>query len=37
MPTTSARVAWRPDFDAALADANRQKRPVLVDFTAAPM
>ena len=32
-----AQIKWRHDVDAALADAKSQKKPVLVDFTAAPM
>jgi hypothetical protein len=35
--TSSREITWRHDFDAALADAARQGRAVLVDFTAAPM
>ena len=30
-------IHWRHDFDAALADARAQKRPLLLDFSAAPM
>jgi hypothetical protein len=30
-------IAWRRDFDAALADAKTQSRDILLDFTAAPM
>jgi len=30
-------IAWRHDFDAALADAQAQSREVLADFSAAPM
>ena len=30
-------IAWRHDFDAALADAKAQSREVLADFSAAPM
>ncbi len=29
-------VAWRKDADAALAEASAQKKPLLVDFSAAP-
>ena len=29
-------VNWKRDADAALADAKDQKRPLLVDFSAAP-
>jgi hypothetical protein len=29
-------IEWRSDVDAALADAQREHRPVLIDFTAAP-
>ena len=37
MATTAREIAWRRDFDAALGDAARQDRAVLLDFTAAPM
>lgn len=30
-------INWREDPDAALADAKRDGRPVLLDFSAAPM
>jgi hypothetical protein len=30
-------VEWRKDVDAALAEARRQQRAVLLDFSAAPM
>lgn len=30
-------IQWRDDPDAALADAKRDNRPLLLDFTAAPM
>ena len=29
-------VNWIKDADAALADAQRQNKPVLIDFSAAP-
>ena len=29
-------IQWRQDVDGALADAKRENRPVLIDFTAAP-
>ena len=29
-------IQWREDVDAALEDAARDQRPVLLDFTAAP-
>lgn len=28
---------WREDVDAALEEAKRTERPVLLDFTAAPL
>lgn len=31
----ASSIAWRSDFDAALAEARRTGRPVLVDFTAS--
>ncbi len=37
MATTSREITWRHDFDAALSDAARQGRMVLLDFSAAPM
>ena len=32
-----ANINWRDDVDAALADAKRENRPLLIDFSAAPM
>ena len=31
------QIDWRHDFDAALQDARTAGRPVLLDFSAAPM
>jgi hypothetical protein len=30
-------IDWREDVDAALAEAGQNGRPVLLDFTAAPV
>jgi hypothetical protein len=30
-------INWRDDVDAALADAKRDAKPLLLDFSAAPM
>ena len=30
-------IKWRHDIDRVLNDAKEQKRPVLLDFSAAPM
>jgi hypothetical protein len=30
-------IAWRNDPDQALADAKKENRPLLFDFSAAPM
>ena len=30
------KVQWRKDADAALAEAKTSKKPLLVDFSAAP-
>jgi len=30
-------VQWRKDIDPALTDARAQKKPALLDFSAAPM
>ena len=30
-------IQWQRDIDAALRDASQSNRPVLLDFTAAPM
>jgi hypothetical protein len=30
-------IAWNNDVDAALAEAQSSKRPLLLDFNAAPM
>lgn len=29
-------IAWQKDVDAALAEAKRAQKPILLDFTAAP-
>jgi hypothetical protein len=31
------QISWRHDFDAALGDAKALHKPVLLDFSAAPM
>lgn len=31
-----AEIRWQRDVDQALEEAKRQRKPVLVDFTAAP-
>jgi len=33
----AAMIDWRTDVDAALEEAEREDRPVLLDFTAAPL
>jgi hypothetical protein len=35
MPDTTA-IQWQHDADAALEDAKRANRPIVIDFTAAP-
>lgn len=30
-------IKWRHDYDNVLAEARAQQRPVLLDFSAAPM
>ena len=30
-------IQWRHDYDAVMNDARTQQRPVLLDFSAAPM
>lgn len=37
MATTARVITWRRDFEQALADAAKSGRPVLLDFSAAPM
>jgi len=37
MATQQSAIAWTTDFDKALDRAQDQHRPVLLDFTAAPM
>jgi hypothetical protein len=37
MASTTHEIAWRHDFDRALADAKRERKLVLLDFSAAPM
>jgi hypothetical protein len=34
---TLSRIAWRHDFDAALEDAGKHHKHLLLDFSAAPM
>lgn len=36
MPQTPS-IQWSHDFDGALARARREGRPVLLDFSAAPL
>jgi hypothetical protein len=31
------KISWRHDLDRVFEDAKRQNRPVLLDFSAAPM
>jgi hypothetical protein len=31
------QISWRHDVDQVLKDAKAQRKPVLLDFTAAPM
>jgi hypothetical protein len=31
------QITWRHDFDQALKDAGAQHKPILLDFSAAPM
>ena len=35
-PVEYGRIEWRRDFDAALADAKKNKRPVMVLFQEVP-
>ena len=30
-------IIWRHDYDNVFSDARAQKRPILLDFSAAPM
>lgn len=36
MSTATATINWQRDVDAALAQASRDNKPLLLDFTAAP-
>ncbi len=36
MATETRAISWQTDVDAALDEAQRTHRPVLLDFTAAP-
>ena len=36
MATTTETISWQHDVDAALAQASRDNKPLLLDFTAAP-
>ena len=33
---TTDTIAWQKDVDAVLAQAARENKPILLDFTAAP-
>ena len=37
MANTAAKITWLHDLDAALQEAGRRDRHVLLDFTAAPL
>ncbi len=37
MSETQTSIQWRKDVDQALQEAKRLSRPVLLDFSAAPM
>ena len=37
MPSNMRELEWRKDVDAAIAEAGRAKKPILLDFTAAPL
>jgi hypothetical protein len=37
MATQQSAITWTTDFDQALDRARELRRPVLLDFTAAPM
>jgi hypothetical protein len=37
IPEETMEISWRHDIDTTLEDAKAQHRPVLLDFSAAPM
>jgi len=37
MTTASSTISWSHDLDSAVTNARGNQRPILVDFTAAPM
>ena len=37
MATTEATTQWVEDVDRALSESKRTQKPVLLDFTAAPL
>ena len=37
MTTSTHETQWLRDVDAAIAEAQRTKKPILLDFTAAPL
>ena len=37
MATTTHAITWRLDYENALKDATQRRKPVLLDFSAAPM
>ena len=37
MPSSTRETEWLRDVDAAIAEAGRARKPILLDFTAAPL
>jgi hypothetical protein len=37
MTSNARQIEWLRDVDAAIAEAGRAKKPILLDFTAAPL
>ena len=37
MPEQMTQITWSHDFESALREAERQRKPILLDFSAAPM
>ncbi len=37
MGTTTNEISWQRDVDQAIAEGKRTHKPILLDFTAAPL
>ena len=37
MPEQMTQIVWSHDFESAVKQAEQQRKPILLDFSAAPM